>query len=361
MNYLIGCRDRTTAFSAKEGASARHLLTTYGTIMRNYEKLLKAMQEIEKLHNTFTRPPSESLLKNITISSLRFRKFSAIFTVITFLQSMSTFMLFEDRATSFPYILIKNIFGDNIIIKIALCSVILPHSWCFGSMPMLLSNYYTWHFEYSLKMLKEQMEMCTINKTGHVHTLDPLDCSICQRMIENELKYFLKQYTRINSAIVFYIDIVKWRFLAIACAGAYFMATTSFYIMSLRSKAAFPYLGLLLISTLVAFVFSEGGEKIEEECRQIHIAAQQFKWYYWNKSNRQLLLMFLTMTEHPMSVTCYGFATQNRTLLLKVSKRNHVSNGRGAQAGIFAVTRARQIITWGKNLYRLNVPLHIRS
>uniref|UniRef100_A0A6P7FUK0 Uncharacterized protein LOC114334281 n=1 Tax=Diabrotica virgifera virgifera TaxID=50390 RepID=A0A6P7FUK0_DIAVI len=93
--------------------------------------------------------------------------------------------------------------------------------------------------------------------------------------------------------------------------------------VSLRSKEELPYLGLLLISTLVSFVFSEGGEKIEEQCRQIHIAAQQFKWYYWNKSNRQLLLMFLILTQHPISVTCHGFATQNRTLLLKVCRMIH--------------------------------------
>uniref|UniRef100_A0A6P7G583 Uncharacterized protein LOC114334280 n=1 Tax=Diabrotica virgifera virgifera TaxID=50390 RepID=A0A6P7G583_DIAVI len=207
------------------------LLVTYGTIMRNYENVLKTIKEIENLHKTFTRPPSKSLLKKITISSLRFRKFSVLFITITGLMCILTFLIFEDRERSFPFIVIKNLFGDTIILKGVLCCFIFPHSWCFGSTPMILSNYYTWHFEYSLKMLKEQMEIRRVNKTGHVHTLDTLDCSMCQSIIQNDLKYFLKQYTRINSAIVFYIDIVKWRFLAIATAGAYFMATSLFYIL----------------------------------------------------------------------------------------------------------------------------------
>uniref|UniRef100_A0A6P7FYS0 Uncharacterized protein LOC114335602 n=1 Tax=Diabrotica virgifera virgifera TaxID=50390 RepID=A0A6P7FYS0_DIAVI len=84
------------------------------------------------------------------------------------------------------------------------------------------------------------------------------------------------------------------------------------------TKEAIPYIGLVLVSVFVTFVVSEGGEKIEQQCHEIYLTAQQFKWYRWNKSNRQLLMLFLLMTKDPISVTCYGFATQNRTLLLKM-------------------------------------------
>uniref|UniRef100_A0A6P7G5X8 Uncharacterized protein LOC114338052 n=1 Tax=Diabrotica virgifera virgifera TaxID=50390 RepID=A0A6P7G5X8_DIAVI len=75
----------------------------------------------------------------------------------------------------------------------------------------------------------------------------------------------------------------------------------------------------LFITTISCYcILAEAGEDLRSKTEMLFINAQQLNWYYWNKENKNLLLMFLLVTQKPLELNCHGFLVQSREMLLKV-------------------------------------------
>uniref|UniRef100_A0A6P7FDG4 Uncharacterized protein LOC114327099 n=1 Tax=Diabrotica virgifera virgifera TaxID=50390 RepID=A0A6P7FDG4_DIAVI len=103
-----------------------------------------------------------------------------------------------------------------------------------------------------------------------------------------------------------------------------YLSVASLILVALSLKASIPYYGFAIILLVLVWVGSEMGERIRQECEIIFLTATQLNWTNWNKSNRQMLLMFLVITQQPLEINCYGFFKMNREALLKVSRLIHV-------------------------------------
>ncbi|CAH1108942.1 unnamed protein product [Psylliodes chrysocephalus] len=78
---------------------------------------------------------------------------------------------------------------------------------------------------------------------------------------------------------------------------------------------------LIMTTTLLFyFTYCYYGQLLTDESVKFYEALCESPWIYWNKKNRQMLLMMLVCTRQPLEVTCYNIMSLNFALTLAASR-----------------------------------------
>uniref|UniRef100_A0A6P7FGF5 Uncharacterized protein LOC114330033 n=1 Tax=Diabrotica virgifera virgifera TaxID=50390 RepID=A0A6P7FGF5_DIAVI len=255
------------------------------------------------------------------------------------------------------------------------------HTGCFLWCSLYLLNYYTLQFKFHLKALNDKVVHLGELRNEHKDVFEVVRCVDCQQIYYEEMIYIIQKFVRIKNTLDYYNTFFKWRLLTLSTAGAAILAICLILIFSVKTKESLPYYGFFLSSLLYSvtaaengeaikseavrskdsliyysflittllgcYLVAESGEEIKSKSEMIFVNAQQLKWYYWNKKNRQMLMMFLLVTQKPLELNCHGFLVQSREMMLKVIKSWH-------RDLVFMLNSIKQIFL--KSLFKNVVP-----
>uniref|UniRef100_A0A6P7GEF1 Uncharacterized protein LOC114336331 n=1 Tax=Diabrotica virgifera virgifera TaxID=50390 RepID=A0A6P7GEF1_DIAVI len=188
---------------------------------------------------------------------------------------------------------------------------------------VLIFCYFIYHILFNLHNLNEELITLINKKNNHVKKFDQINCDHCQKEIFQDMVYLFNHYLRIKQAVHGINDFYKWRVLALVFGASGVTGSSLVFIIAVRSEESLLYYTIYITSILCYYVIAEAGEDVRSKSEMLFINAQQVNWYYWNKENRNLLLMFLLVTQKPLELNCHGFLVQSREMLLKIAKIIH--------------------------------------
>ncbi|XP_072389868.1 uncharacterized protein [Diabrotica undecimpunctata] len=142
---------------------------------------------------------------------------------------------------------------------------------------------------------------------------------------------YRKSFQRYLCAVIFYYQNIALYTIAVfaylskptAVELLEYLATATSLTYAVRTIDSMPYYAFLTSAIIPLVMIAESGETIKSECEKMFANAQQLNWHSWNKRNRQLLLMFLVATQEPIEISCHGFTTQSREILLQALQVIH--------------------------------------
>uniref|UniRef100_A0A6P7GJU8 Uncharacterized protein LOC114343550 n=1 Tax=Diabrotica virgifera virgifera TaxID=50390 RepID=A0A6P7GJU8_DIAVI len=201
--------------------------------------------------------------------------------------------------------------------KIFLFGFIQPHSALFSFGMVLILSYCMFHFVFNLENLNEVLIEFICKKNNHKNRSEQINCVHCQKEIFEQMVYLFNQFLRIKGTLAIYNNFIKWRMLALVVGSSTVTGLSLVVIMEDGIKGSLLYCSFLFATLLGCYVVAESGEQIKSESEMIFVNAQQLEWYYWNKKNHQMLMMFLLATQKPLELNCHGFLVESREMMLK--------------------------------------------